>query len=92
MSDQHVDVQTRNMELTDRINEYVTTKAERLSRHLPQIEEVRVELTYLKSARSATDRYSAEITVRGKNLLLRSEERADDVRAAFDLLLRTRAE
>ena len=84
MSDHNVDVQTRNMELTDRINEYVTTKAERLSRHLPQIEEVRVELTYLKSARSATDRYNAEITVRGKNLLLRSEERADDVRAAFD--------
>jgi putative sigma-54 modulation protein len=75
------------MELTDPINEYVTSKAGRLSRHLPQIEEVRVDLTYLKSARSASDRFNAEITVRGKSLLLRSEERADDLHAAFDTAL-----
>jgi putative sigma-54 modulation protein len=87
MSDPIVDVQTRNMELTDPINEYVTNKAERLSRHLPQIEEVRVDLTYLKSARSASDRFNAEITVRGKSLLLRAEERADDLHAAFDMAL-----
>ena len=31
MSHHQVDVQTRNMELTDRINEYVTEKAERLT-------------------------------------------------------------
>ena len=87
MSHHTVDVQTRNMEMTDSINEYVTSKAERLSRHLPQIEEVRVELTYLKSARSAADRFNAEITVRGKNLLLRAEERADDLHASFDAAL-----
>lgn len=82
-----VDVQTRNMDLTDAIKEYVTNKAERLDRHLPQIEDVRVELTYLKSARNALDRFNAEITVRGKNLLLRAEERADDLHAAFDTAL-----
>jgi putative sigma-54 modulation protein len=87
MSNPTVDVQTRNMEMTDAINEYVTNKAGRLSRHLPQIEDVRVDLTYLKSARSATDRFNAEITVRGKNLLLRAEERADDLHAAFDTTL-----
>jgi len=82
-----VDVQTRNMDLTDAIKEYVTNKAERLDRHLPQIEDVRVELTYLKSARNALDRFNAEITVRGRNLLLRAEERADDLHAAFDTAL-----
>jgi len=87
MSDHKVDVLTHNMELTDRIDEYVTEKAERLSRHLPQIEDVRVEITYLKSARNASDRYNAEITVRGKGLLLRAEERADDLRAAYDSAL-----
>ena len=87
MSHPAVDVQTRNLEMTDAIQEYVTNKAERLSRHLPQIEDVRVELTYLKSARSAADRFNAEITVRGKNLLLRAEERADDLHAAFDITL-----
>jgi putative sigma-54 modulation protein len=87
MSHHTVDVQTRNMELTDAIKEYVTNKAERLSRHLPQIEDVRVELTYLKSARNASDRFNSEITVRGKALLLRAEERADDLHAAFDTSL-----
>jgi putative sigma-54 modulation protein len=82
-----VDVQTRNMDLTDAIKEYVTNKAERLDRHLPQIEDVRVELTYLKSARNALDRFNAEITVRGKNLVLRAEERAGDLHAAFDTAL-----
>jgi putative sigma-54 modulation protein len=84
---QNVDVQTRNMDLTDAIKDYVTNKVERLDRHLPQIEDVRVELTYLKSARSAVDRFNAEITVHGKNLLLRAEERAEDLHAAFDTAL-----
>jgi len=79
-----VDIQTHSMELTDRVHDYVYGKAEKLPRHLPQIDDIRVELTHFKSARSASDRYAAELTVRGKNLLLRAEERADDLRAAFD--------
>ena len=80
----NIDIQTHSMELTDRVHDYVHGKAEKLPRHLPQIDDIRVELTHFKSARSAADRYAAEITVRGKSLLLRAEERADDLRAAFD--------
>ncbi len=83
----NVDVQTRNMEMTDAIHDYVANRTKRLERHLQQIDDVRVELTYLKSARSANDRFNAEITVRGKNLLLRAEQRADDLHAAFDTAL-----
>jgi len=79
-----LDIQVHNMEVTDRINDYITKKASKLDRFLPAIEETRVELSFEKSARSASDRHIAQITVRGKNLLLRSEERADDVFAAFD--------
>ena len=79
-----LDIQARNMEVTDRINDYIEKKASKLDRFLPAIEETRVELTFEKSARSAADRHVAQITVRGKNLLLRSEERADDIFAAFD--------
>lgn len=82
-----LEIQARNMEVTKRINDYVTKKANKLDRFLPTIEETRVELTFEKSARSAADRHVAQITVRGKNLLLRSEERADDVFAAFDIAL-----
>lgn len=82
-----LDVQARNMEVTDRINDYIEKKASKLDRFLPAIEETRVELSFEKSARSAADRHVAQITVRGKNLLLRSEERADDIFAAFDTAL-----
>lgn len=79
-----LDIQARNMEVTDRINDYVEKKAGKLDKFLPAIEETRIELGYEKSARSASDRHIAQITVRGKNMLLRSEERADDIFAAFD--------
>lgn len=82
-----LDVQARNMEVTDRINDYIEKKTSKLDKFLPAIEETRIELEYEKSARSAADRHIAQITVRGKNLLLRSEERADDVFAAFDIAL-----
>ena len=82
-----LDIQARNMEVTDRINDYVSKKASKLDRFLPAIEETRVELSCEKSARSASDRHVVQITVRGKNLLLRSEERADDIFAAFDTAL-----
>jgi putative sigma-54 modulation protein len=82
-----LDIQARNMEVTDRINDYIIKKASKLDRFLPAIEETRVELSFEKSARSVSDRHIAQITVRGKNLLLRSEERADDIFAAFDTAL-----
>jgi putative sigma-54 modulation protein len=75
------------MEVTDRINDYVTKKISKLDRFLPGIEEARVDLAYVKSARSAADRQVAQITVRGKGYILRSEERADDIFAAVDAAL-----
>ncbi len=82
-----LEIQARNMEINDRIREYVTKKANKLDKFLPAIEETRVELSHLKSARSASDRHVAQITIRGKNLLLRAEERADDIFAAFDVAI-----
>jgi putative sigma-54 modulation protein len=77
----------KNMEVTNRIRDYVTKKAEKLYRLLRETEEVRVDLAYVKSARSAADRQVAQITLRGKKALLRAEERADDIFAAFDASL-----
>jgi putative sigma-54 modulation protein len=82
-----VDVYGQNMEVTDRINDYVTKKVSKLDRFLPDIEEARVDVAYVKSARSAADRQVAQITIRGKGFILRSEERSDDIFAAFDTAL-----
>jgi putative sigma-54 modulation protein len=43
-----------------------------------------VDLEYFKSARSATDRFVAQITVRARRALLRTEEGSDEVTTAFD--------
>jgi putative sigma-54 modulation protein len=82
-----VEVYTRNMDVTDRIQDYVQKKVGKLDRYLPGIEEARVDLSYVKSARSSTDRQVAQITVRGKGFVLRSEERGDDIFAAMDIAL-----
>jgi len=84
---QKVETVARNMRLTDNTRDYVEKKAAKLERYLQEIEEVRVELTHAKSARSAVDRQVAQITVHGKGFILRSEERADDIHAAFDAAL-----
>jgi putative sigma-54 modulation protein len=82
-----VEIYGRNMEVTERIRDYVTKKVTKLDRYLPGIDEVRVDLSHIKSARSVTDRQVTQITVRGKSFILRSEERADDIYASLDTAL-----
>lgn len=79
-----VEALARNMRLTENTREYVEKKAAKLEKHLQEIDEIRVELSHTKAARSATDRQVAQITVRGKGFILRTEERADDLHGAFD--------
>lgn len=84
---QKVETVARNMRLTDNTRDYVEKKAAKLERYLQEIDEIRIELSHAKSARSALDRQVAQITVHGKGFILRSEERADDIHAAFDAAL-----
>jgi len=84
---QKIETVARNMRLTDNTREYVEKKAAKLERYLQEIEEIRIELSHIKSARSAQDRQVAQITVHGKGFILRSEERADDIHVAFDAAL-----
>ncbi|MBN2257013.1 MAG: ribosome-associated translation inhibitor RaiA [Anaerolineaceae bacterium] len=83
-----IDIFAKNMEISDRINDYVTDKVSKLDRFLPDIDEVRVDLSYLKTARSASDRQVAQITIRGKRgYILRTEERSEDLYMSFDRAL-----
>ena len=82
-----IETVARNMRLTDNVREYVEKKATKLERYLQEIDEIRVELSHIKSARNAQDRQVAQITVHGKGFILRSEERADDIHTAFDTAL-----
>lgn len=79
-----IDVKTNGFEIGDRLYDYVSKKAEKLDRYINGVEEVRIELTHAKSARMTTDRFVSQITISGKKLMLRAEERSDDIFAAFD--------
>jgi len=82
--DVKVEIIARNMEIDEILNNYITKKASKLNRYLSEIEQVKVDLDYFKSARNANDRYVAQITVRGHRALLRTEERSDELTTAFD--------
>jgi len=77
----------KNMELTDRISGYINKKITKLDRFLTDIEETRVDLAFQKSARNPSDRQVAQITIRGRGYILRTEERSDDIFTAVDLAL-----
>jgi putative sigma-54 modulation protein len=82
-----VEIFAHNLEVDDQIKNYVTKKASKLDRYLSEIEHVRVDLDYFKTARSATDRFVAQITVRAHRAMLRTEERSDELTTAFDLTI-----
>jgi putative sigma-54 modulation protein len=81
---QKIEIVGHEIEVTERITEYITKKVSKLDRHFGTIDQTRIDLEYIKSARSASDRYIAQITLYGKGFILRSEERADDIRPALD--------
>lgn len=82
--DLKIDIYTKNMDLSDRVREYVEKKVGKLDRIVNNADEVRVDLASVKTARNASDRNVAQITIRGKKYILRTEERADDLLSAVD--------
>ena len=82
-----VEIFAKNMEVNERLNDYVSKKVSKLDRFLNGIEQTRVDLSYEKAARSSADRQVAQITIWGKGFILRTEERADDIFAAVDTAL-----
>ncbi len=80
-------VNTSEMEMTPHLQEYVEKKINKLSRFVENLDEARVELKYDRSVRSDADKHVAQMTIRGKNLLLRAEERSGDIYTSVDAAL-----
>ncbi len=72
------------LSLTEHLREYVEKKIQRLVRPLENVVSIRVDLRYNPSARNVGDRARAQITIRGKRLILRTEEYGDDIFTALD--------
>ncbi len=79
-------IQGKNMEVTDRLQEYIEQKVGKLDRYLPTITEARIELS-VEGAKSAKDRQVAQLTVRSKGTFLRAEERTADMFASIDAIV-----
>jgi putative sigma-54 modulation protein len=76
-------VKGRNLEVNDRIRTYVEKKIGKMDKYLPDIQEVRVELSEEKS-RKAKERQVVQVTMRSDGTLLRAEERSADIFASID--------
>ena len=73
--DEKIVINVKNMEMTDRIKDYIDKKTPRLERLLPDIENMKFDLSYAKNARNRADREIAQLTITGKGFVLRTEER-----------------
>src|SRR3990172_6371976 len=82
-----VAIHGRDLSVSPRLKEYVERKVSKLDRFLPTIDEARVDLAESKTARSAADRHVAQLTVHSRGVVLRAEERKDDIFAAVDAVL-----
>lgn len=76
-------VHGRHLEVTDWVRQYIEKKVSRLERYLPQMQEIRAELTQSET-RAAADRYTAQITLWANGQILRAEESTSDIFASID--------
>ena len=79
-------IKGKNVEITDRLGDYVEKKIGKLDRYLPSISEAWVELT-TEGARAAEDRQVCQVTVRANGTILRAEVRSDDMFTSIDAVL-----
>ena len=82
-----IDIFVKKLELSQDLNDYVEKKASRLDRYLKQIDEKRIDLAFVKTAREPANRFVAQITLRGRGFILRAEERSSDIKTAVDQVL-----
>lgn len=81
-----LNIHTRNLELTERLRTYVERKVARFERYLPNLDNIRVDLSE-SNARDVNRRMVAQITINVPKAILRAEERASDIFAAIDMVM-----
>jgi putative sigma-54 modulation protein len=74
---------SKNMEIPPDIRSYAQKKIGKLAHYLPNITEAKVEI-HEQNTKSPQHRYTAQVTLNSKGVILRGEERGEGVRAAVD--------
>ena len=77
----------RDIKLSKRLREHVERKTARLDRYMPNMLDLRVDLSE-QNARNVNERQVAQMTLRDKHgTILRAEERHADIFAAVDMVV-----
>ena len=76
-------ISSKNMEISPTDRSYVQKKIVKLARYLPNITEAKVEI-HEEGTKSPQHRFTAQVTLNSKGILLRGEERGERVRVAVD--------
>jgi len=76
-------ISSKNMEISPAVQNYVQKKIGKLAHFLPNITEAKVEI-HKENTKSPKDRFTAQVTLSSKGILLRGEERGERVRVAVD--------
>ena len=76
-------IKGKNIDVEQTAQEYIENKLGKLERHLPDLEEVKVELTE-EMTKAVENRYVVQVTINTHGTLLRGEERASNIPAAVD--------
>ena len=80
-------ISTRNMDVTERLDDYVRRKVNKLDRYMPSIASARMDLS-MENTKSAAHRQVAQLTIRNeRGTILRAEERTGDVFASIDAVM-----
>jgi putative sigma-54 modulation protein len=76
-------ITSKNLDLTDEMRTLIENKVGKISQYVSKASEAKVELSYEKT-KSPDKRYRSQVTVTVKGILLRAEEKAENIRASID--------
>lgn len=80
-------VNGRHFNITPRVQQYVEKKTARLDRYMPNLREIKVDLSE-ENSRNAEQRKIAQITaIDTRGTILRAEERSEDIYSAIDSVI-----
>lgn len=75
---------TKNdVEVNEAIREYAEKRIRKITRHLPAISEGKMEVSQEKT-KLPEQRFAVQVTLNSRGTLIRSQERAKDIRTAID--------
>jgi putative sigma-54 modulation protein len=72
-----------NVEVSETIQAYVEKKIGKLGRYLPSIGEGKVEISQ-EGAKLPEQRFTVQVTLDSKGVLIRAQEKSNDIRTAID--------